>query len=256
MRNKWLTMCAATVLSACTLTEAPNNEVVWEEKAEGVWNVTVGNPEKTNLLSELNITPKITTINKIKNGELPIKKEDISFQVIDSKTYIRFPLEKEEKIFGLGLNFKTVEQRGHIMKLHVDHYGGTDNGRNHAPVPFFVSSRGYGALINSARYIDAWVGTSVRKDSNNPPVIRDRNTDPKWAAQPYSDNLEFLVPAEGVEIILFGGPTMLDVVRRYNLYNGGGVLPPRWGLGFWHRVPTLYTEKDVNKEIAEFENKD
>ena len=91
------------------------------------------------------------------------------------------------------------------MRLHVDHYGGTDDGRTHAPVPFFVSSRGYGALINSARYIDVWCGTSVRKDSKNPPVVRDRNTDKQWAAQPYSDNLEFLVPAEGVEIVLFGG---------------------------------------------------
>ena len=77
----------------------------------------------------------------------------------------------------------------------------------------------------------------------------------QWAAQPYSDNLEFLVPAEGVEIVLFGGPTMLDVVRRFNLYNGGGVLPPKWGLGFWHRVPTLFSDKEVNEEVAEFEKR-
>ena len=121
--------------------------------------------------------------------------------------------------------------------------------------PFFVSSRGYGAFINSARYIDTWVGTSVRKDSKNPPVVRDRNTDKNWEAQPYSDNLEFLVPAEGVEVVLFAGPTMLDVVRRFNLYNGGGALPPRWGLGFWHRVPTLFSDKEVNAEVAEFEKR-
>ena len=236
MKNKLLTLFATTLLCACTSVQSPKNEIGWEKKAEGVWNLTAGKPEKVNLLSELTIKPKIETINAIKDGDLPISKDDISIEVIDGKTYIRFPLEEKEKIFGLGLNFKTVEQRGRIMKLHVDHYGNSDNGRNHAPVPFFVSSRGYGALINSARYIDVWAGTSVRKDSKNPPVVRDRNTDKKWAAQPYSDNLEFLVPAEGVEIVLFGGPTMLDVVRRFNLYNGGGVLPPRWGLGFWHRV--------------------
>ena len=48
---------------------------------------------------------------------------------------------------------------------------------------------------------------------------------------------------------------MQDVVRRYNLYNGGGALPPRWGLGFWHRTPTLFTDNDVKKEVDEFEKR-
>ena len=248
--------CILFSLIACShAVHEKQNSIAWEEKAEGIWNVSVGKPEKFNLLSELHISPKYEAIQEVGKATLPISKEDISMDIIDGKTYIRFPLEKGEKIFGLGLNFKTVEQRGRIMRLHVDHYGGKDDGRTHAPVPFFVSSRGYGALINSARYMDVWVGTSVRKDSPNPPVVRDRNTDKDWDPQPYSDNLEFLVPAEGVEIILFGGPTMLDVVRRYNLYNGGGALPPRWGLGFWHRVPTLYSDTQVKMEVAEFEQR-
>ena len=185
-------------------------------------------------------------------ADLPVDRDEIRFEEVDGKTYIRFPLDKGEKIFGLGLNFKTVEQRGRILELHVDHYGGKDNGRTHAPVPFFVSSKGYGAFINSARYIKAYVGTGVRKDTKNPPEVQDRNTDPGWSAQPYSDNLEFLVPAEGVEVVLFAGQDMQDVVRRFNLFNGGGVLPPKWGLGFWHRVPTLFTDRQVQDEIAEF----
>ena len=255
MKKFLLPLCLVSLLGACGPTAQSDDTVQWQEKAEGVWNLTIGNPEKVNLLSELHITPKLESINEMGDVDLPISKEDIKFELIDGKTYIRFPLEKDEKLFGLGLNFKTVEQRGRIMRLHVDHYAGGDNGRTHAPVPFFISSRGYGALINSARYIDVWAGTSVRKDSKNPPVIRDRNTDKKWSASPYSDNLEFLVPAEGVEVILFGGPTMLDVVRRFNLYNGGGVLPPRWGLGFWQRVPTLYSEKDIHREVEEFEKR-
>lgn len=233
----------------------PQKLPIWKPIATGVWKVTIGTPEKDNLLNKLTIVPKLNAINQMSKAALPVQQEDIRFELIDGKTYIRFPLDKSEKIFGLGLNFKTVEQRGHVIRLHVDHYGGNDNGRTHAPVPFFVSSKGYGALINSARYIDVWVGTGVRKESKNPPVVRDRNTDKKWEAQPYSDNLEFLVPAEGVEVIVFSGSTMLDVVRRYNLFNGGGCLPPKWGLGFWHRVPSLYSDKDVKNEVAEFEKK-
>ncbi len=255
MKKYIVTICALVILSACTDSPQKTKGIEWKEKAAGVWNVSVGTPEKVNLLSELNITPKFDAIGKMGEASLPVSKEDISFELVDGKTYIRFPLEKDEKIFGLGLNFKTVEQRGRIMRLHVDHYGGKDDGRTHTPVPFFVSSKGYGAFINSARYIDVWIGTSVRKDSKNPPVTRDRNTDKNWEAQPYSDNLEFLIPAEGVEVVLFAGPTMLDVVSRFNLYNGGGALPPRWGLGFWHRVPTLFSDKEVNEEVAEFEKR-
>lgn len=221
----------------------------------GIWKLSVGTPEKINLLSELDITPKKEALEQMPESILPISRSDVKTELRDGKTYISFPLEKGEKIFGLGLHFKTVEQRGRIMRLHMDHYGENDNGRTHAPVPFFVSSRGYGVLINSARYIDVWVGTAVRKDSRNAPEEKDRNTDPSWPAQPYSDNIEILVPATGVELLLFAGPTMLDAVRRYNLYNGGGTLPPRWGLGFWHRTPTLFSDRDVKDEVAEFEKR-
>ena len=46
---------------------------------------------------------------------------------------------------------------------------------------------------------------------------------------------------------------MLEAVQRYNLYCGGGYLPPKWGLGFTQRVPTLYSDKDVLREVNEFE---
>ena len=243
------------VLAAFACVQKDNVNLEWKKEGQGIWKISVGKQEKVTLLSELDITPQWKAIEEIGDAPLAIDPKDVKTEVVDGKTYIRFPLDKDEKIFGLGLNFKTVEQRGRVMRLHVDHYGGSDNGRTHAPIPFFVSSKGYGALINSARYIDVWVGTSVRQDSSNPPVAKDRNTDKDWTAQPYSDNLEFLIPAEGAEVIVFSGKTMLDVVRRYNLYNGGGCLPPKWGLGFWHRVPSLFTDTEIEREVQEYRYK-
>ncbi len=49
---------------------------------------------------------------------------------------------------------------------------------------------------------------------------------------------------------------MLEVVQKYNLYCGGGILPPKWGLGFTQRVPTLSTAEDILKEVDEFDNHD
>ncbi len=230
-------------------------ELSWTELLPGVWKGVAGKPESYDLLKASGAVPNKTTLSKMGAVEFPFSKQDISGQVTDGKTFLRFPLEKEEQLFGFGLNFQTVYQRGKILQLHMDHYGGRDNGRTHAPVPFYVSSKGYGVFINSARYLNVYAGTGVRKDSRNSPVERDRNTDRAWTSRPYSDAVEILVPAEGVEVYIFGGPTTLDAVRRFNLFNGGGVLPPRWGLGFTQRVRTLFTEDSVRKEVNAFREK-
>lgn len=223
----------------------------WKTEYSGVWKSTIGKPDKTNLLNSVDFKTKSEALNNIGKVNFPVKKSEIKIFVKKGKTYVRFPLAKDEQIYGLGLNFKTVHQRGRIMRLHMDHYGGRDNGRTHAPVPFYVSSKGYGVLINSAKYIDAYVGTGVSRDSNSA-VERDRNTDKNWNSRPNSDNIEFVIPDTGVEILVFGGPSVQNVVQRYNLYCGGGYLPPKWGLGFWQRTPTLYNEKDVQTEVDGF----
>lgn len=229
------------------------SKVEWGEPVyPGVWKSNIGKPDKINLLNVLNKSPKSDALGARSSKDFPIDETEIKISVKDNKTFIRLPLDSEEQIFGLGLNFKSIDQRGRIMRLHTDHYGNSDNGRTHAPVPFFVSSKGYGVLFNAARYIDVYVGSGVRVDSKNPPEALDRNTDRNWNANPYSDNLEIVIPAEGVEVVVFAGDNMLDVVSRFNLYCGSGFIPPKWGLGFWHRVPTLYNEKDVMTEVSDF----
>jgi len=227
----------------------------WTEAAPGVWKTIVGQPESYDLLKASGAVTNTAALAKMAAANFPFTQNDIAGTVTDGKTYLRFPLDKDEQLFGFGLNFQTVHQRGKILQLHMDHYGGKDNGRTHAPVPFYVSSKGYGVFINAARYINVYAGTGVRKDSQHPPQEKDRNTDKSWSARPYSDAVEILVPAAGVEVFVFAGPTALDAVRRYNLFNGGGVLPPRWGLGFTQRVKTLFTADSVKKEADAFREK-
>lgn len=229
-----------------------NENPTWKNEYAGVWKSEIGQPGVVNLLNVARIQPKAGALEKLGELDFPIDKLNIKAEVRGGKTYLQFPLEKGEQIYGLGLNFKNVHQRGRIYRLHVDHYGGRDNGRTHAPVPFYVSSLGYGVLINAAKYIDIYVGTGLRKDSKTPANPQDRNTDKSWTAAPYSDIVEVVIPEKGVEIIMFAGTTVQQVVQRYNLYCGGGYLPPKWGLGFWQRTPTLFTDSDVEKEVDEF----
>ncbi len=238
------------VLMLCPWLQA---QVSWKEVAPGVWKGVVGNPESYSLLSVANVSPRIEGFTRLPEVPLPALANEIVGEIQDGKANLRIPLERGEQLYGFGLNFQTVHQRGRILNLHVDHYGGKDNGRTHAPVPFYISSLGYGVFVNSARYLTVYAGSGARKDSPNAPVPKDRNTDKTWTSAPYSDAVSIQVPAPGIEIYLFAGPTPMDVVRRYNLFCGGGPLPPRWGLGFVQRTKKLYTDKDVEREVNEFE---
>jgi alpha-D-xyloside xylohydrolase len=61
--------------------------------------------------------------------------------------------------------------------------------------------------------------------------------------------------ASGVDVYLFAGPTMLDAVRRYNIFSGGGVMPPEWGLGFWYRMDAQATQQTALALAQDFRDR-
>ncbi len=225
----------------------------WRQVAPGIWKHTIGQPDVVTLLSTVKAKPKVSALEDIPEAHFPFAEEELDFEARDGDTFLRFPLKRKEQIYGLGLHFKTVNQRMRSLTLNVDHYKGRDDGFTHAPVPFYVSSRGYGVFIDVARYIKIDVGNRVKKDSKNKPYPWNRTDEfDRWEVIPYSDAIEVRVPTQGVDIYVFGGPTTLNAVQRYNLFNGGGVLPPKWGLGFTHRTPTKYTADQLLQEANEF----
>jgi alpha-glucosidase (family GH31 glycosyl hydrolase) len=244
-----------SLLLVCSTTGLKAQSPTWTEVEPGIFKAVVGKPDAFNLLNAAGAKPYHEGLVQMGKADFPLAKPDITATVIDGKTYLRFPLDRTEQLYGFGLNFQTVYQRGKILNLHVDNYAGKDNGRTHAPTPFYVSSKGYGVFINCARYITVYAGTAVRVDSKTPPVIQDRNTDKNWKSHPYSDAVEMLIPADGAEIYIFAGPTTMDAIRRYNLLNGGGCLPPRWGLGFTQRVQRLTDAAGVVAEAKAFEDR-
>ena len=244
-----------SLIFSCSVIHGQEKPFHWEQVASGVWKATAGVPEKISPLSIADTKPNTQALAQLGEPAFPVNLQQSVNEIFDAKTLLRFPLEKEEQLFGLGLNFKSVQQRGTIKELQVDHYGGKDDGRTHAPVALYISDKGYGVLINAARRIKVYAGIAVRKDSKNPPEEMNRNTQPNWNPQPYSDAVEVVVPAPGTEVYVFAGSNALEVVQRYNLFCGGGVLPPKWGLGFTQRTPTLFSDKQVMEEVDAFEQR-
>ncbi|RKR80134.1 alpha-D-xyloside xylohydrolase [Mucilaginibacter gracilis] len=249
-RTLYFSLLLFTIADTCCA-----QQLTWTVVEPGIWKAVAGNPDGLDLLKTAGAVPYHAGLAEMGTTEFPLPQDEIKATIIDGKTYLRFPLDTQEQLYGFGLNFQTIHQRGKIITLHVDNYAGRDGGHTHCPTPFYVSTKGYGVFINSARYIKVYAGTAVRVDSKTPPEIKDRNLDKDWKPNPYSDAVEMLVPASGAEIYVFGGPTMMNVVQRYNLLNGGGCLPPRWGLGFTQRMQRLADAASVAAEAQAFEDK-
>ncbi len=235
----------------------------WEKIGNGVWKTAVGDVSNEVLYSDFaGDPPKIEQLNRLQN--LPMRKalRNLKYRVNeDGKIMIHIPTEPGEKVFGFGLQFDGTQKTGKIVELKVDHFN-KGGGATHAPVPFYISSKGYGVFFNTSKYIKIYNMIGNRKDAlNNPPEI-DRNPpadEPqagRWQAVPKSSAVEAYVHAKGMEVVGFSGIDFQDVVARYNLYSGGGAMPPMWGLGFWHRTPAKFNAKQTEREVAEFKQYD
>lgn len=244
---------AALLPAGPAAAQPPAAPLAWAERAPGVWEASVGTPDPLTLLEAAAQPPRLDALRALGPSRFPFTGgEAVARLGVSRGVALRFPLALDEEIYGLGVDFKSLRRVGATMRLHVDHWGGVP-GRTHAPVPLYVSSRGYAVLVDAARYVDFYVGTAVRLAAERKPPVVDRTTGGKaWAAQPRADSVEALVPAAGVRVLVFGGPTPLDAVRRYNLWSGGGALPPKWGLGFMTRTPTAYTAAQALAEVEEF----
>ena len=257
-----LARLATALLLVCSIAVGGNSDVTfissmdilqWEPVAAGVWKASIGKKELASM--DYARPPKLKALAEMGDAEFPFERDATRGQINASGANVRLPLEESERIYGLGLEFKGINRRGNVYHLKVDHYGGV-KGYTHAPVPFYVSSKGYGVFVSTARRPSFYVGIGNRKDSKLPPYVDRTTGGSKWSARPVSDAVEASVAGEGLEVYVFGGSNPLEAVRRYNLYCGGGVLPPRWGLGFWHRMHTRSSDSDVLKEVAEFEKRD
>lgn len=229
----------------------------WTEAAPGIWHAKIGDSKALTPLGLVGAVPRTAALEKMTKAELPFNWNHIQLELSGGgRSILALPLEANEKLYGTGLQFMRMNQRGRTKYLRVNSDPKQDTGETHAPVPFYVSERGYGVLIDTARAVTMHLGSSVRLEDTRRGDVRDRNRDASWRATLPSARAEIRLPEEGADVYLFGGPTLGDVVSRYNLFCGGGALPPKWGLGFWHRVPTLFNAEEVFAEAMEFRSRD
>ena len=259
--RRWSRLCLLPVFLVVSSMALAGTPLQMEEVAPGVWRIRLGNPEKFTPMCFQEQVPRLKEITALEPcKQVPIKASAIGFKTNGRGIALELPLEPGEQLYGLGMNLKVFQLMGGKKTIRVSDDQGTVLGDSHAPVPFYVSTRGYGVYVDTARYASFYFGNldAVR----NAPVAPRPATGEKAAIsteelyRPREPGAKFVgvdVPsARGVDVYVFAGPDMRHAVQRYNLFCGGGCLPPMWGLGVWYRASTELGQKEVLNFLREF----
>lgn len=220
-----------------------------EKIAPGVWKITYGIPEdfKPSDFKEL---PALESMKILSNSETPpFDLTTIQFKIMKRGCVAELTMDESEKLYGFGLQNNTFQQRGLRKEIHVNSLSTGNVGFSHAPVPFYVSTKGYGVLVNTSRYATFYSGTMHKatesvnlKESGNTNIASSTLDLYKPLEKP-SNSMIIEVPSEqGMEILVFEGPKMKEAIQRYNLYSGGGCMVPMWGLGMKYRGKGDYND--------------
>lgn len=211
------------------------------EIAPGVIKLQVGKPDAYTPYSLFGGNKVLDAMRLLPTAQLPFALEDVRLEVSDRGCTVEVPLGDDEQLYGFGLQIETFGQRGLRKRPIVNDNPLNGLGYTHAPQTFYVSTRGYGILINTSRYTTFLCGSNQKKQQDQQTVevkkrIADKTEDLYKNRNNGSKVFIDIPSAEGIEVFIITGPEMLDVVKRYNLLSGGGCMPPMWGLGFKYRV--------------------
>jgi alpha-D-xyloside xylohydrolase len=132
-----------------------------------------------------------------------------------------------ETIYGLGEKFTAFVKNGQAAEIWNED-GGTASDQAYKNIPFYLSSRAYGVLVNNPGRVSFEIGSEV------------------------VNAVQFSVPGELMDYYLIAGDTPKDVIRNYTALTGRPALPPAWSFGLWLSTSftTDYDEETVNRFIG------
>ena len=140
-----------------------------------------------------------------------------------------FRLAPDEKIFGCGESFTRLDKRGQKIILYVRDAMGAQSQRMYKPIPFFLSSRGYGMFVHTSA-----------------PTTFDFGQDFDQSNVIYTGDDE-------LDLFVFLG-TPKEVLEEYTSVTGRSPVPPLWSFGLWMSRITYNSEeqvRDVAKKLRE-----
>jgi len=125
------------------------------------------------------------------------------------ETGTSFRLGADEHVYGIGEKFTEFDKRGQHVNAWVTQPNGTEGEAAYTNVPFYLSSRGYGLLIET--------GAKAEFDVGNKSVVTS-------SVNVHDDSFRF---------VFFAGDEPADSLQSYTAYTGRPEVPPKWSFGVW-----------------------
>ena len=136
-----------------------------------------------------------------------------------------FSLSPGEKIFGCGESFSRLDKRGQKIVLWTDDANGVQNPTMYKPIPFFMSSRGYGMFMHTSSPITCDFGSSFNAVNS------------------------LMIGDDELDLFIFLG-TPKEILNEYTDLTGKSPLPPLWSFGFWMSRISYSSEQEVRDVAA------
>jgi alpha-D-xyloside xylohydrolase len=135
-----------------------------------------------------------------------------------------FTLGAGEKLFGCGESFTRLDKRGQKMVLWTNDANGVENEHMYKPVPFFLSSRGFGMFVHTSAPATFDFGAS------------------------FSGANALLLGDDDLDLFVFLGAPK-EILGEYTAITGRAPMPPLWSFGLWMSRIT-YTSEDQVRDVA------
>ena len=136
-----------------------------------------------------------------------------------------FEISPDEKIFGGGESFTSFNKYGQKVNLYTCDPNGVETAGMYKPVPFFMSSRGYGMFMHTSSPITCDFGNS------------------------YGATNALLIGDESLDLFVFMGSPK-DILDEYTDLTGKAPMPPLWSFGLWMSRITYFSEEDGRSVAA------
>ncbi len=134
-----------------------------QEVAPGVYRMRLGEPDKVTPVG-MRDTPILSegfaALPPARRP--PIAEAAVTYRPTRRGLVVELPLGEEEHVYGFGLQLKSHDQRGLKKTARVNSDPVGDTGDTHAPVPFYVSTAGYGVFVDTLRYASFYCGSHRR----------------------------------------------------------------------------------------------
>jgi len=136
-----------------------------------------------------------------------------------------FTLTADEKIFGCGESFSGLNKRGQRLVLCTSDAHGVENRGMYKPIPFYMSSNGYGVFMHTSSPITCDFGQDFMETSN------------------------LMIGDDQLDLFFFLGEPK-KVLDEYTNLTGKSPMPPLWSFGLWMSRITYASEKE-GREVAD-----